>query len=113
MGIEDYKEEIQGVFRRSVEQTENPLSAAEIAHYLIENFQFGEGEYVSSPEDLGCKVVRIPDQSGVQLPGKANAVEEFFRGKPEQLLVQRLLVTEKKAREIIEILKNRNFEISP
>jgi len=107
------KEYLQGLLHQKIENDPNEPSAEDIASMLIEDHQYGDDDYIGGREAVGFGIVRIPDQTGISLPGRANPVEEYFRGNKTELLVQRLGITPKKAEEVIKILGKKNFKIAP
>lgn len=110
--MNDYKEELQSALHAVLAEKGDVLSANDIAKMLKKDHQWRDDEYPGGRERGTPKCIHVPDVTGISLPGKANPVEEWARGNPDQLLVQRLGITPEKAGEVIKKLGKR-FEITP
>ena len=111
--MEDYKSELQGRFHSVHREQGSTLSPKAIARELRTEHQWGDDEYIGGRERGVLRCIHVPNVTGVVLPGRANPVEEYFRGNPEQLLVQRLGIAPEKAGKVMDILKKRGFKITP
>lgn len=111
--MDKYEDKLIGALNSKLGGEDDPRSDVEISEDLMSNHQYKEEEYIEGWDKAEWKIIHVPMKNPIALPGRANPVEQYFRGNPEQLLVQRLLVSEKKARAIINILKKKGFKISP
>lgn len=111
--MDNYKSELQSSLHAILEEKGDVLSARDVAKVLRQEHQWKPDEYIGGRQKGAPRCIHVPDVTGIALPGKANPVEEYFRGNPEQLLIQRLGIAPEKAEEVMELLEKKGFKITP
>jgi hypothetical protein len=108
-----YKEELQGLLRSKLKEQPNLItSPKEIAQLLMKEYAFKKEEYTSARGWFDPRLVHVPDLTGIHLSGRASAEEEYARGNPEELLVQRMGLNDEQAKQVMKILKRKRYEIT-
>lgn len=110
---ENYKNQLQDNLENLLRERGDVLSANDIAEMLKRDHEWNDDEYIGGREKDAPRCIHVPDLTGTALPGKAHPVEEYFRGEPKQLLIQRLHITTERAEEVMELFEKEGFKITP